>query len=105
VRLLIVANLHVILETPPLAVANGHLHVRLSAPWLYPPAAHPYWDGVSPADRMDRREHFVLALPAGTFEARSSRAFDSAAFAPIVSARDAVPEGAPFVAAAATVAP
>jgi hypothetical protein len=105
VKLLIVANLHVILETAPLEVADGHLHVRLSAPWLYPPAAHPYWDGVPPAERADRREHFVLALPTATVEARSTRAFDAAAFAPVVSRADSVPAGAPFVGTATTVPP
>jgi len=105
VKLLVVANLRVILETDPIAVPNGTLHLRLSAPWLYPPAAHPYWDTVPPAERADRREHFILALPTATFEAHSSRAFDSAAFAPLVSLRETVPPGAPFVAAATTVAP
>ena len=35
----------------PLAVREGDVTARVTAPWLYPPAAHPWWDGVADPGR------------------------------------------------------
>ncbi len=41
----------------------GVVHARVGAPWLYPPPAHPYWDGVSdPAARRALQSGFSLSV-------------------------------------------
>jgi hypothetical protein len=43
--------------------AAGVIHARVGAPWLYPPAAHPFWDGVAdPAARRALQAGYSLGV-------------------------------------------
>lgn len=95
-RLALEVNLRRVLETPELAVPGGRLHVRLRAPWLYPPADSPYWDEVAdPASRLDRQTLYSLQWDTGRAEAHSALSADATAFVPAVRGPGA--PDAPFV--------
>ena len=61
------------------------MHVRLDAPWLYPPRAHPYWDGLDPAAAQERQTLFSIAWDSGAVRVRSARSADPVGFAPAVA--------------------
>jgi hypothetical protein len=83
VRLILSGNEDSVLETPPIAVPAGRLQVRLSAPWLYPPPEHPYWDGpADPAGRRGAQTLFSIDWGDGAAAARSTHSFDAAGFEP-----------------------
>lgn len=97
VRLSLSANQHLVLATPPLAVHDGRVRVRLQAPWLYPPKEHPFWDAVEPARAAELQQFFSLDWGAGTVEARSTFSNDATALEPAVrGAPDSDPR-APWV--------
>ncbi len=89
VRLQLIENDLAILSTPPLEVTNGILHLGVAAPWLYPPAAHPYWDGfTNGTERHTLQTCFALAAAGHVVSANSYYYFDSASFEPFVRRQD-----------------
>jgi len=97
VRLALVQNDHRVLETPGLAVRGGRMKVRLEAPWLYPPGAHPYWDGLDPAAALERQTLFSIAWDSGAVRVRSARSVDAVAFEPAVLGPAQAAPGSPCV--------
>jgi hypothetical protein len=105
VRLILVANEHTILATPDLDVPDGTLHVRLSAPWLYPPAAHPYWDALDPAGRQEGQTLFSIEWDSGRVYNHSGQFFDPVSFEPAVQGPSGDSPGMPYVESMAAAAP
>jgi len=105
VMLVLSENQHVTLETGPLALDHGRLKVRLVAPWLFPPAAHPFWDALAdPAARRELQTRYEVISGAATAETHAEALFDAAAFAPAVLTREIAEPGTPYVAAVRPVA-
>jgi len=85
-RLRLKANAQVLAETPPLHSDGPVIHVECAAPWLYPPAAHPYWRA-NYADERDRelRQTLYAIIVNGAVYGRQSRfGFDATRFEPEV---------------------
>jgi hypothetical protein len=105
VRLVLMENERRILATPDLAARDGELRIRLCAPWLYPPAAHPWWDAVDPALARDRQTLFSISWGSGTVYVHSTHSADPVDFEPAVQVRSAERPGAPYVESMAAAAP
>jgi hypothetical protein len=57
----------------------------MSAPWLYPPPQHPYWDGfINPAIRRELQRQFAIAAAGQTVAIHNDYYFDSDRFRPNV---------------------
>jgi hypothetical protein len=98
VRLTLALNEHHVLDTPAFRADGGVVRIRLDAPWLYPPADHPYWDRIrDPAARPDSESLFSIDFGAGSARIHSSHSADAVAFAPTVLGAAAAPPGTPFV--------
>ncbi len=97
VSLSLVENEHRVLETPGIGAPGGVLRVRVCAPWLYPPAAHPWWDAMSPSLRQERQTLFSLEWDSGSAYVRSARTADPVAFSPAVQGPSREDPGLPFV--------
>lgn len=95
VRLSLLENQHVVLETPPMVPDAGVLAFTLRAPWLYPPRESAYWEG-RPAEL---KETFSITWAGGGVETRSPLWNDPVAFRPAL--RSAAP-GEPGVLSAQT---
>ena len=99
VRLILSGNEDSVLETPLIAVPAGRLQVRLSAPWLYPPPEHPYWDGSAETPgRIEARTLFSIDWGLGAATARSTHSFDAAGFAPAARGPGGEDPRSPYVA-------
>jgi hypothetical protein len=98
VRLDLIQNEFLLLRSPALAAADGRLDIRLEAPWLYPPPADPYWDGLGPAAALDLQTLFRIGWGAGSAEAHSIHSVDPVGFEPAVAGPGQAEPGAPFVA-------
>ena len=95
-RLVLEVNLRRVLGTPEFTVPGDRLHVRLRAPWLYPPADSPYWDGFAdPAVRLDRQTLYSLQWDTGGAQVHSALSADATAFEPVVRGPGA--PGTPYV--------
>lgn len=103
VQLVLVQNEHRVLESPELTVRGEQLGVRLEAPWLYPPPAHPYWDGVDPAAARDRQTLFGLQWASGAVRVNSAHSADPVAFVPAVRGRLEAAPGSAYVESVRTV--
>ena len=103
--LLLVENEHRVLATPALDVPGGLLRVRLSAPWLYPPAAHPYWDGFEQHRRAELQTLFSIEWGSGGASAHSARSADPLAFEPAVRRGPQGDPGEPYVEALVSTPP
>jgi hypothetical protein len=98
VRLVLSWNQDSVLETPPLAVPAGRLRLRLSAPWLYPPPDHPYWDRYrDSSQRLGLQTLFSLDLAHGAYSVHSDRFFDAAGFEPAVQVDPGPETRSPYV--------
>ncbi len=105
VRLILSENQHVTLETAPLALDHGGLHVRLVAPWLFAPAAHPFWDLLAdPAARRELQTRYEVICGPVRAETHAEALFDAAGFAPAVLTEEIAGPGSPYVAAVRPVA-
>ena len=92
VRLTLLENERTAVQTPPLPVEDGHLRVLLSAPWLYPPPEHPYWDSRPDGDGRGRQAAASLAVAGQVFTGSLAHTFDAASFEPaVLDARTADP--------------
>jgi hypothetical protein len=88
--LVLAENEHPVLETPAISVPADGLHLRLDAPWLYPPGESPYWDGIAdPAARLERETLFSIRWDGGASEIHSVLSADATAFEPAVRGPDA----------------
>ncbi len=81
---LLTENDHAVLTSPPIDVTGGTLRLTLTAPWLYPPLHHPYWDPIDPALASERQTLFALDWGTGSVRAHSTRWADPVAFEPAV---------------------
>jgi hypothetical protein len=78
----------VVLATAPFPTPGGTLHARVGAPWLYPPAAHPYWDAFpDPSMRRAMQSGFTLQAGSGAPVAAEARSEDAEEFCPRAEAR------------------
>ncbi|GEM_PF-1470224 len=85
VRLILNGNEDSVIETPRITVPTDRMHIRLSAPWLYPPPEHPYWDHVrDPSQVIERQTLFSLGLERIVHQTRSTHYFDASGFVPEV---------------------
>jgi 4-amino-4-deoxy-L-arabinose transferase-like glycosyltransferase len=100
VTLRLVENEYLVLSSPPIDAHDGVVRVRVAAPWLYPPAASPYWDGVDPALRGGLQTLFSLAWDGGAVSVHSPHSADPVGFEPEVRRSPEFP-GGPFVEAVA----
>ena len=86
VRLRLVVNNMIMAETPLLRHTGGTLHVLCHAPWLFPPAAHPFWRAAYP-DADERRTHqtlYAMAIDGVVYARQSWWGFDATRFDPFV---------------------
>ena len=97
VRLILAENERIAVQTGPLALDQGRLVVRLDAPWLYPPAEHPYWDSVAGPERRARLRMESIAVGPQVFSGPLTHAFDAAGFEPAVRGRAAGVSDLPWV--------
>jgi hypothetical protein len=97
VQLVLVQNEHRVLESPELTIRGERLGVRLEAPWLYPPPAHPYWDGVDRAEARERQTLFGMQWDSGAVHVNSARSADPVAFEPAVRGRLQAQPGSAYV--------
>jgi hypothetical protein len=104
VQLVLLENERRVLATPTLALTGGLLRVRLDAPWLYPPPAHPYWDGWEPAARENLQTLFSIAWNKGAVSAHEACSVDPVAFEPLVNGRYPAEADSPYVDSIETIA-
>ncbi len=97
VQLVLVQNEHRVLESPELTVRGERLNIRLEAPWLYPPADHPYWDGREPAAARDLQTLFGIEWDSGAVHVHSARSADPLGFEPAVKGRLQAAPGSAYV--------
>jgi hypothetical protein len=97
VRLVLRQNDLRVLESPPIAVDGGLVRLRVEAPWLYPPAEHPYWDRTDPALARERQTLFSLDWGSGSVRAHSTHSVDPAGFEPAVEGSSLAGPGSPYV--------
>jgi hypothetical protein len=84
-RLRLTVNDLIMVETPPLPAGGPVLHLRCWAPWLYPPAAHPFWDALANArERELRQTLYALEVDGASYARRSRWGFDATSFEPSV---------------------
>jgi hypothetical protein len=106
VSLILAENQHQVLSTPGLSAPGGRLRIRLDAPWLYPPAEHPYWDAITdPATRLDRQTLFSIEWESGGTRVHSTHSVDPTAFEPAVQGPSRMDPDSPFVESIAPAAP
>jgi hypothetical protein len=98
-RLRLTANAQVVLETPSLRSAGSSLHIECAAPWLYPPAAHPYWHTAYPdePERRRRQTLYAVTVNGAVFARPWLWGFDATRFGPDVRTVDAAPPACAWV--------
>jgi hypothetical protein len=85
IRLRVVIGDQTFMATPVMETTGTLIHVELHTPWLFPPAAHPYWQRFSdPEQRRQLQIATVLATPAISLIADSTAYFDPIRFEPYV---------------------
>ena len=84
VGLLLTENGRTAVRTGPLPLDHGRLTARLDAPWLYPPAEHPYWDGVPEPERRAIQAGESITSAGQVFSGPLAHAFDADAFEPAI---------------------
>lgn len=83
-RLALLENERIVVQTPPLQVEADRLRVLLSAPWLYPPPEHPYWDTHPDAVARGAGATASLAVGGQVFSGTLAHNFDADSFEPAV---------------------
>ena len=103
-RIILSGNEDTVLETRIFPIQGGRIRVRLSAPWLYPPPEHPYWDGIAdPSRRLDLQSLFSVDWGPGALSGHSAHSFDASGFAPAVLGAGGPDPVSPFVESVAPV--
>jgi hypothetical protein len=105
VQLILLENDRTILVTPAVPVKGGLLRIRLDAPWLYPPAAHPYWDGLEPGRARELQNLFAVRWDSGGAAAHSRCLVDPESLEPLVNLRSPDEPDSPYVESVSPVAP
>jgi len=91
-------NERLVLETPALPISSGHLLLHVEAPWLYPPAEHPYWDSVTdPALKKELQTRFALEWDTGGIRVNSTHSSDPVAFFPVILGASSAAPGQPWI--------
>ena len=98
-RFLLVQNDHVVLATPRIPAPGGRVLLWVTAPWLYPPPEHPYWDSIrDPAVRVEAQRSFALRWDdAGSVRTESTHSVDATQFEPSVRLGPRAGEEEPYV--------
>jgi hypothetical protein len=79
----------VVLVSEPFPVGAGVVHATIGAPWLFPPAGHPYWDRVpDAAERARRQATFSIAVGDGQAASATARSEDAAELGPRTEGKD-----------------
>ncbi|HEY5227754.1 MAG TPA: hypothetical protein VIJ19_04390 [Opitutaceae bacterium] len=105
-RILLVENERTVLETPSFPVRSDTLRLHIEAPWLYPPAEHPYWDSVvDPTLRRDLQTRFSAGWDGGRAATSSMHSADAITFGPAVLGSGEAATGEPWVAGYQRTAP
>ncbi len=106
VRLILNGNEDSVIETPRITVPTDRMHIRLSAPWLYPPPEHPYWDHFQdPARVIELQTGFSLGLERIVYQTHSMHYFDASDYEPQVREPSPASPDSPCVEAVRRVAP
>lgn len=106
VRLILNGNEDSVIETPRISVLTDRMHIRLSAPWLYPPPEHPYWDQFrEPARSIERQTLFSLGFERIVYQTHSTHYFDASGFLPELREPSAADPASPCIEAIRTGAP
>ena len=82
VRLSLRANDRVLVTTPILPAGGPRPQLRCSAPWLYPPSAHPFWNRYPAPERAERQTLFAIDFGGMRYERQSQLHFDATRFEP-----------------------
>jgi hypothetical protein len=78
----------VVVATAPFPTPGGTVHARVGAPWLYPPAAHPYWDAIEDSSaRRAMQSGFMLQAGSGAPVSAEARSEDAEEFSPRAESR------------------
>jgi hypothetical protein len=97
-RVTLLENEHAVLETPDLPFSSERLHIKLEAPWLYPPPEHPFWDAIAdPGVRLDLQTRFSVEWNDGRARVNSTRSADPIGFAPAVLDAQAADSRLPWI--------
>jgi hypothetical protein len=104
IQLVLLENHRRVLETPPLEMTGAPLRIRLDAPWLYPPPAHPYWDSFDPGTARELQTLYSIRWDAGAVHTHAVCPVDPVAFAPLVNLRSPDESDSPYVESIDTVA-
>ena len=89
-RLVLTENYVVGVAATPQFPVGDQVQVRVEAPWLYPPAQHPWWDAISDDGlRRDLQTRFSVAAAGVEGGAHSAAFFDPTRFAPRLGPRGA----------------
>lgn len=97
-RFTLVDDQHTTLVSREVAARGGVLRVHVEAPWLYPPAEHPYWDAVSdPKRRAELQSLFALGTEDGEVRAIWTHAPDPIEYEPTLLTEKAAPAGSAWV--------
>jgi hypothetical protein len=92
-RLRLVMNNLIMLETPVFHHEGLELHVECHAPWLYPPANHPYWQAAQNAGDAARNQTLLgLKVDDRWVSRQAVRIFDASGFEPSVRTSAAPPD-------------
>ncbi len=84
-RLWLLTDARVALVTPPFNHGHRPLRLELHAPWLYPPAAHPYWDRFADTgQRTALQSRIKLVLPEMTVETETVQRDNPTRFEPFL---------------------
>lgn len=98
VRLILNGNEDSVFETPRITTPTDRMHIRLSAPWLYPPPEHPYWDRFSdPSQCLELQTRFSLELGKIVYQTHSTHYFDASGFVPAVQEANGPSPATPYV--------
>jgi hypothetical protein len=106
VRFILARNEHHVLETPFLRPEGERVKIRVEAPWLYPPAEHPYWDSVGdPALREDLQTRFLIGFEGRAVATHSHHTADPVTLRPVLQGNDGAAPGEPWVESAVQAQP
>ena len=97
-RLVVAENDLATLVTPEFSTGSNPLHVRLEAPWLYPPAAHPYWQRqpqAAASSALQSRQ--VVTVNGVATRADTPHSYDAAGFAPLLVTRAMDPSAGAWI--------
>jgi len=89
-------DLHTAVISPAVTPRDGVLRVHVEAPWLYPPAEHPYWDALAGRSR-ELQSLYLIRTDAGEARAEWARSFDPVEYQPTLRPEDALQPGSPWV--------